>query len=178
MVVFTFMEIWKDIKGYEGVYQISNLGRIKSLPRKLKNRYSFFYSKEKILNSNVGYGGYRFQKLKDKMFSVHRLVAEYFVDKPEGKNTVNHKDLNILNNNASNLEWISQRENSHHYTLTRKRTSRYIGVCFDKNRNKWKARIKINDKTINLGRFDSELEAYNKYSNYAKTQGLSSKYSQ
>jgi hypothetical protein len=171
------MEIWKDIKGYEGIYQISNLGRIKSLSRKLKNRYSFYFSKEKILNSNIGYGGYRFQKLGDKMFSVHRLVAEYFIEKPKDKNIVNHKDFNILNNNVSNLEWVSQRENSHHYTLTRNRTSKYIGVCFDKERNKWKSRIKVDGKTINLGRFNSELEAYNKYLDYAKTKGLSSRYS-
>jgi hypothetical protein len=171
------MEVWKDIEGYEGIYQISNLGRIKSLSRKLKNRYSFYFSKEKILNSNIGYGGYRFQKLGDKMFSVHRLVAEYFIEKPEDKNIVNHKDFNTLNNNVSNLEWVSQRENTHHYEFSQKRSSKYIGVSFDKNRNKWTAKIKENGKTTNLGRFECELEAYNKYLNYAKTKGLSSRYS-
>jgi hypothetical protein len=176
MVVFTFMEIWKDIKGFEGLYQISNFGNVKSLSRVLKNRFGYFNSKEKILNSNVGYGGYKFQKIHNKTFSIHRLVAEHFLEKPIDKNIVNHKDLNILNNNYTNLEWVSSRENTHHYELKQNRTSKFIGVSFDKQRNKWTSKIKVNGKTINLGRFNNELDAYNKYLEYAQTKGLSSSY--
>jgi ribosomal protein S18 len=170
------MEVWKDIKDYEGLYQISSLGRVKSLSKVLKNRFGNFNSKEKILNSNVGYGGYRFQKIQNKTFSIHRLVAEHFLQKNIDKNIVNHKDLNILNNNYTNLEWVSSRENTHHYELNQKRISKYIGVSFDKQRNKWTSKIKVQGKTINLGRFDLEIDAYNKYLNYAKTEGLSSSY--
>lgn len=152
------MEIWKTIEGFKD-YQISNFGRVKSLPRISKNRYGNYLTKEKILTSNIGFGGYKFQKIDCKNFSIHRLVCKYFIDKIEGKNIVNHKDLNILNNNASNLEWVTSRENTHHYEKNQNRTSKYIGVCFDKSRNKWSAKIKINGKTINLGRFNSDIEA-------------------
>ena len=169
------MEVWEKIKGFED-YEISNLGNVKSLPKVLKNRFGFYNSKEKILNSNIGFGGYRFQKIKNKTYSIHRLVAEHFLEKPIDKNIVNHKDLNILNNNVNNLEWVSNRENTHHFQLTQNTTSKYIGVSFDKNRSKWTSKIKVKGKTINLGRFDNEIDAYNKYKEYAKIKGLSSSY--
>lgn len=170
------MEEWKKIKEFEG-YEISNFGNVKSISKQLKNRYGFYYSKEKILTSNIGYQGYRFQKIQNKTFSIHRLVAEYFLEKVQDKNIVNHKDLNVLNNNVNNLEWVTNRENVHHYENSQNRSSKYIGVGWDKNRNKWKSAIKIKGKTINLGRFENELDAYKKYLDYAKTQGLSSSYS-
>jgi len=158
-------EIFKDIKGYEGLYQISNLGKVKSLPKKQKNRYTTYYSKEKILTSNVGYGGYKFQKIGNKTFSIHRLVCEYFVNKVDNKNIVNHKDLNKINNNFDNLEWVTSRENTHHYEKTKIGSSRYIGVSFDKKRKKWIAKIKINGETVNLGRFINEIDAHFAYQN-------------
>lgn len=170
------MEVWKDIKGLEGLYQISSNGNVKSLSKKIKNQHGYFYSKEKILSSNIGYGGYRFQKIYNKSYSIHRLVAEHFLKKPVNKNIVNHKDFNILNNHYSNLEWVSNRENTHHFELSKNRASKYIGVSFDKSRKKWVSKIKINNKTINLGRFDSEIDAYKKYLEYAKAKGLSSSY--
>lgn len=169
------MEFWKKIEGFEG-YEISNLGRVKSLPKKLKNKHGYFYSKEKILNSNIGFGGYKYQKIKNKTFAVHRLVAMHFLEKPINKNIVNHIDLNILNNNSQNLEWVNNRENTHHFELTQNRISKYIGVSFDKQRNKWVSKIKVNGKTVNLGRFNNEIDAYNKYLDYAQTKGLSSSY--
>lgn len=172
------IEIWKDIDGYDG-YQISNLGRVKALKKKSKNRYGYFYLKERILTANIGYGGYRFQKMNDNTIAIHRLVANAFLDKIEGSDIVNHIDGNRLNNNHSNLEWVTSRENCQHYALSIKnRSSKYIGVCYDKNRLKWKARIKINGKTINLGRFETEIEAHNKHMEYASIKGLSGKYSQ
>lgn len=169
------MEVWKKIKDFED-YEISNYGRIKSLSKTLKNRFGFYNSKEKILTSNVGYGGYKFQKIKHKSFSIHRLVAEYFLKNIKNKNIVNHIDSNKLNNHYSNLEWVSSRENTHHYELLQKRSSNYIGVSFDKSRNKWVSKIKVNGKTINLGRFKNEIDAYNKYKKYAEIKGLSSTY--
>ena len=80
-------------------------------------------------------------------------------------------------NNVDNLEWVTNRENTHHYEKNQNRSSKYIGVSWDKDRSKWTSKIKVNGKTINLGRFENELDAYKKYLNYAKTEGLSSSYS-
>lgn len=97
-------EIWKPIKGFEGLYEVSNLGRI-------KNRY-------KVLNNDTNNRGYKQIRLsKDKRkypYLVHRLVAFAFCEKPEGCNVVNHIDNNPANNNANNLEWVTQKRNLHH----------------------------------------------------------------
>lgn len=97
-------EIWKDIKGYEGLYQVSNYGRIKS-----------FIKDEKILSFCDNGNGYLYITLRKngirKNYYIHRLVATYFLENPFNKNVVNHKDFNIKNNNADNLEWVTQYEN-------------------------------------------------------------------
>lgn len=96
-------EIWKDINGYKGLYQVSNSGKIKSL--------------KKILNPWLDKGYLRVglsKKSKHKYFSVHRLVALHFVSNPKNKPEVNHLDGNKLNNNDWNLEWSTQKENNEH----------------------------------------------------------------
>lgn len=170
------IEEWRKIKGFNE-YEISNFGRVKSLSRLSRNRYNSFLTTEKILTANIGYGGYRFQKLNNKTFAIHRLVAIAFLGDIDHNKIVNHKDLNQLNNRVDNLEIITHRENSHHYLLSQNKTSKYIGVSFDKSRCKWTAKIKVKGKTINLGRFNEEIDAKNKYLEYAEIKGLSSKYS-
>lgn len=110
-------EIWKDIKGYEGLYQISNLGRVKKLQRTIitKNNRKLSY-KEMILKPTLNSKGYCRVELIDitgnrKRCFVHRLVAFEFCDKQDNCNVVNHKDCNPLNNNYQNLEWVTQKEN-------------------------------------------------------------------
>ena len=99
------MERWKSIAGYEGLYEVSDLGRVKSL----------WYGKEKILKPGKTHDGYLQVNLyKDgqrKMQLVHRLVAEAFIQNPNNLETVNHKDEVKTNNVASNLEWMSQTDN-------------------------------------------------------------------
>lgn len=110
-------EIWKDIEGFEGRYQISNMGRVKSLSRvvyhRASNRTTSFERMipERIMKTHISNSGYMFVTLREKNVSfgkfVHRLVADAFILNPNGYKEVNHKDENKLNNNADNLEWCT-----------------------------------------------------------------------
>lgn len=111
------MENWKDIKGYEGLYQISDLGRVKSLERDVYCQNGIVrHIEEKILASSLDGGGYPLVHLcknrKSKTILVHRLVAEAFIPNPENNPQVNHKDENPLNNFVENLEWCTARYNT------------------------------------------------------------------
>lgn len=113
-------EIWKDIEGYEGLYQVSNLGNIKSLRKRIDKGKCHRYFDEKILKPIETNRGYLRVKLckdrKIKKIRVHRLVAEAFIKRPELE--VNHIDGNKKNNKAENLEWVTQRENKQHAWIT------------------------------------------------------------
>jgi len=162
------LEIWKDIYEYEGLYQISNLGRVKGLKRTIVRTNGVIYSaKEKILKIHKSTNNYAIVMLnKDgvsKTKQLHQLVAYHFLKYiPCPINAVvNHIDHNRINNDLRNLEIISQRENSNRKHL--KSSNKYTGVCWDKINKSWKAGIRINGKIKHLGTFKEESAASNAY---------------
>jgi alpha-N-acetylglucosamine transferase len=108
-------EIWKDIPDYEGLYQISNLGRVKSLDRITRNGNGNFTKKGRILKNIINNKGYYYVHLKkegsNKKIYVHRLVAQAFIPNKNNKEEVNHIDCNPANNKVDNLEWVTHKEN-------------------------------------------------------------------
>lgn len=112
------IRIWKDINGYEGQYEISNLGEVKTLTRQVKGKAGLRTLRERLLKLQVDKQGYICVQLSNdcfmKMHKVHRLVATAFIPNPYNKKTVNHKDGNKANNHFQNLEWNTQLENNLH----------------------------------------------------------------
>lgn len=107
-------EVWRDIKGYEGIYQVSNLGRVKSFDSRDKLGR---VRKGKILKPMLDIGGYEKVTLynkQPKIFSVHYLVISSFVGARPKNMVINHIDENKRNNNLNNLEYVSQKDNINH----------------------------------------------------------------
>ena len=113
-------EIWKDVIGYEGLYEVSNFGRVRSCNRILKNTTNNIWQnfKGRMLKQDIGDRGYYCVRLcknnKSKHLYVHRLVLETFIPNPENKEQVNHIDGNKRNNRVDNLEWCTVSENIQH----------------------------------------------------------------
>lgn len=113
------MELWKDIKGFEGLYQVSNTGKVFSIRRNI------------MLKGKIDRYGYRTVVLwneKNNYRTVHRLVAEAFVPQADGCNVVNHLDCDKLNNNADNLEWTTVQGNTKHAYDNSKKYQDHIKV--------------------------------------------------
>lgn len=120
MILSTKNEIWKDIDGYEGIYQISNTGKLRSLDRRVYNHFQkgrelkFHNNGHGYLNATL-YGNGK----KEKHSYIHILVAKAFIPNPNNYTQVNHKDFNKSNNCVENLEWVSPQQNKQHYRVSK-----------------------------------------------------------
>lgn len=135
-------EIFKDIKGYEGLYQISNFGNVKSLQR----------DKEKLLRQYIKRGYFQVGLSKEGTVawkSVHRLVAEAFIDNPDNLPQVNHKDEDKTNNRVDNLEWCTADYNNKYGTRTKRAT---------KSNSKPIIQLNLNGEIIKEWRSAAEVE--------------------
>lgn len=123
-------EIFKDIKGYEGLYAIGTLGHVKALSKQMFNHTGYWNKPEKILNPAKDSKGYLrvaiWKNGKQHTYKVHRLVADAFIPNPENKPQVNHIDGNKQNNNVENLEWCTNQENQIHSWKSGLRNSKEI----------------------------------------------------
>jgi len=142
-------EIYKPIKDYEGLYEVSDFGNV----RNCKTGYIFKgYDCDGYLK--VGFC----KDKKRKHFRIHRLVAEAFIPNPENKPEVEHRDCNRKNNHFTNLRWATRSENQMNIGLQSNNTTGFRGVTLQGNR--YKAQIKLNGERIYLGYYDTAEKAH------------------
>lgn len=158
-------EVWKDINGYEGLYQISNLGNIRSLTRTIK-----WMGKNKTENGRmmkpVKSGcGYKYISLskenKRTSYRVHLLVWDAFGNQPRNGRIlqVDHIDNDKMNNSIENLRLLNNRDNASKGKLLKEKSSQYTGVCLHKPTQKWGARIQVDGNYKHLGLFYTQIQA-------------------
>ena len=153
-------EIWKDIKNYEGLYQISNLGNVKSFHKNTTG---------KILKNILGNKGYYTIGLTKegikKTKSIHQLLAESFLGHNSNKyeSVINHINGIKTDNRLENLEIVTNRYNTSDGFIRLNKTSNYPGVCWNKECNKWQCDIQVNNQNYYLGLFDDEILAKELY---------------
>jgi len=153
------MEEFRVIKGYEGLYEISNFGAVKS----------FKYNKIDgcILKSSINSSGYYCVNLyKDnirKTLKLHRLMGQAFIENPNEFEYIDHINQNKLDNRLENLRWINNSGNIRNVTKRNNNKSGYRGVSWVKNRKRWRARINIDGKSIYLGYYENPEDASKVY---------------
>jgi hypothetical protein len=170
-------EIWKDIPGYEGYYQASDLGRIRSLDRMMYPPHTKeTLRKGKIISPSINPKGYNIIGLykdgKGKYTSVHRLITTTVLGKSDLH--IDHIDGNKINNRLDNLRYCTVRENNTFRNWDRSKgfSSSFVGVHKSRTPGVWLANIYLNNKSIYLGRFKNEDEAAEAYQ-YALSMHLS-----
>lgn len=181
-------EVWLPIKGFEGLYEISSLGRVKSLPNLKRGRKgaSPYMTKERIRSCGLK-SRYHVVDLYRRdgsylFITVHRLVATHFIDNPLNHPYINHIDEDCRNNRVDNLEWVSNRENVSRRIVNTpiryrgSKPSKYIGVSWKKQHKAWIANISVNNRQVYLGQFKSEIEAANAYQEALVKYKITNKY--
>ena len=161
------MEIWKNIEGYEGLYQVSNEGRVKSLERnyntKLKHKTIVVHKQESIKKANDNGKGYLtvllYKNGKEKRYLVHQLVAQAFIPNPNNYPIINHKNEEKTDNRVENLEWCTYEYNTNYGNAINKIIISKKGKA---NMKKRKPIIGINKQTKKIVAFNSAKEASEK----------------
>lgn len=159
-------EIWKDVKDYEGLYQVSNLGNLRSLDRIVFNpRYMFQTLKGKLISpvkEHTGYYQVRLNKFgKRETVKLHRLVLITFVGNPDNKAEVNHKNGIKSDNRLSNLEWVTRSENQQHAFKNGLNRSFSLGK-FGSDHHMSKAVMQYDKNDNFISEYGSALEAKRK----------------
>lgn len=170
MESYEVKEVWKDVPEYEGLYQVSSLGRVKSLSRRIDyNGWPHYRNvKEIIMKESISSNGYKFVSLrkdgKNKNARTHQVVAMAFLNHvPNGNNmVVDHINGDKLNNALSNLRVIHNRIN----ISIGKRPNGFTGV--HERRGKFRSMIRVNNKLIHLGTYNTPEEARDIYNDYFK----------
>jgi hypothetical protein len=157
-------EIWKDIKGYEGYYQVSNLGNVKSIGRVVQRSNFPLPIKERILKATVNKKGYLVVNLQRggnaKVCTIHRLVAEAFLEKDDTRSFVDHINTDKSDNNASNLRWVTAQENSNNpMTKEHQKQSSAANAKHGGESKCSRSVFQFNLKRELIGKYPSTLEA-------------------
>ena len=175
-------EIWKDVPDLP--YEISNFGVVRRKEGKFKHKNKAHI---KPYLNNKGYCCVNlYMNSKMYKYQVHRLVGQAFVPNPNNYPVINHIDGKPLNNHESNLEWCTQSHNIKHAWDTglfknrhtnasnknRGGSSKYVGVSWSEQRQRWCAHIRVNKKSIGLGRYKTEEEAAEAYDSYVTNNNL------
>ena len=144
------MEEWKEIVDYPN-YMVSNFGNVKNIKT------------DKILKAGINSSGYYVINLckngKVKLFQIHRLVANAYIENPETKQNVDHSDGDKFNNKVNNLRWATKTENARNSKLYSRNTSGVKGVYWYASKNKWQAYITIDKIKVHLGYYNTIEEA-------------------
>jgi hypothetical protein len=166
------IEIWKEVEGYEGAYQVSNKGHVRSLGRVIDNgRGSLTELKERILTPRFGSQGYQTVMLYKEGRKINKKVAQlvaiaFLNHKPDGyTRIVDHIDGVRNNDELHNLRVVTQRENASTCFRSDKEnfSSKYVGVSWNKRIRKWESGIYVKGEQIHLGHFYCEKKASDKY---------------
>ena len=173
-----FDEIWRDIKGYEGLYQVSTMGQVRSLDRFVNHHNGRALKKGKVLQLGSDKVGYQYIILhtngQPKIYSVHRLVAIHFIPNPFNKPTVNHIDEVKNHNWLSNLEWMTVKENTNHGTRNeRSNLAQRMPVVQLTMNNEF---IKVHDSVTNIPGFNGGAIAQVCKGKYSQHKGYHWRY--
>lgn len=161
-------EIFKSVKGYENLYEVSNLGRVKSLAKSWVVGRGLTNIRSKgitYLSPGVTSNGYLLVALCNKGITktacVHLLIWDHFGDGDRTGMKIHHKDGNPLNARIDNLEMVTQQEHMDRHSKTRKKSSKYNGVSLHKKTGKWTAYLILSNKKVKyIGEYETEEEAF------------------
>ena len=166
------MEEWRDVVGYEGLYMVSNEGRVKSLARvTVRKNGSPLPVKGRVMSPCLNTTGYYVVYIGYKKTEVHRLVAPAFLGVREKGKDIDHIDQNKLNNAVSNLRYVSRSENVRNCKRYEKKKSSYAGVSLCPGGKKWRARVWWG-RECHLGSFASERDAAIAYDKFCRENNL------